>query len=147
MSAFAGAARFFYSTKASPEDREAGTGDLEEQELRRVNSGGLENEPRYAPRKRRNNHPTCKPEGLYRWLVRLACRPGGLVLDPFTGSGTTGRAAMFEGRRFLGIEKGPKYFKIASARVADAAESSIAQAARRARAKGQPSLFVAPEKR
>ena len=54
-----------------------------------------------------------KPLELMRWLVRLLCPPGGLVLDPFTGSGSTGAAAAIEGRRFLGIELEPAYLEIA----------------------------------
>jgi DNA modification methylase len=52
-----------------------------------------------------------------RWLVRLVSPPGGLVLDPFCGSGSTGAAAALEGRRFLGIELSPEYVEIASARI------------------------------
>lgn len=59
-----------------------------------------------------------KPLALMRWLVRLACPPGGLVLDPFCGSGTTGAAAALEGRRFLGIEFDGDYARIARARIA-----------------------------
>jgi site-specific DNA-methyltransferase (adenine-specific) len=59
-----------------------------------------------------------KPLELMRWLVRLACPPGGLVLDPFMGSGTTGAAAKLEGRRFCGIEREATYLEIARARIA-----------------------------
>jgi DNA modification methylase len=58
-----------------------------------------------------------KPIELMRWLVRLVSPPGGLVLDPFCGSGSTGAAAALEGRRFLGIELSPEYVEIASARI------------------------------
>lgn len=58
-----------------------------------------------------------KPLELMRWLVRLACPPGGLVLDPTAGSGTTGAAAALEGRRFVGIELEPAYLEIARARI------------------------------
>jgi DNA modification methylase len=53
----------------------------------------------------RNDHPTVKPIDLMRWLVRLVTPPGGTVLDPFTGSGTTGCAAVLEGFDFIGIER------------------------------------------
>ena len=59
-----------------------------------------------------------KPVALMRWLVRLVTPPGGLVLDPFLGSGTTGIAAILEGFRFLGIEKDEHYAEIAKARIA-----------------------------
>jgi DNA modification methylase len=61
-----------------------------------------------------------KPVALMRWLVRLVTPPDGLVLDPFTGSGTTGIAATLEGRRFLGIEREAEYVEIARARIAHA---------------------------
>ena len=65
-----------------------------------------------------NNHPTVKPIDLMRWLVRLVTPPGGLVLDPFVGSGTTGCAAILEGFDFIGIERDAEYVKIAQARIA-----------------------------
>ena len=66
----------------------------------------------------RNTHPTVKPIALMRWLVRLVTPPGGLVLDPFTGSGTTGIAAGLEGFRFLGMEQDASYSALADARIA-----------------------------
>lgn len=71
----------------------------------------------------RNHHPTVKPVSLMRWLVRLITPPDGLVLDPFTGSGTTGIAATLEGRRFVGIEKEAEYVEIARRRIAHAQPS------------------------
>lgn len=68
----------------------------------------------------RNHHPTVKPVALMRWLVRLVTPPGGIVLDPFMGSGTTGIAALQEGRAFVGIEREPEYHAIAEARIAHA---------------------------
>ena len=68
----------------------------------------------------RNLHNTVKPVALMRYLVRLVTPPGGLVLDPFCGSGTTGIAALKEGMRFLGLEKEPAHVKIATARLAKA---------------------------
>lgn len=64
-----------------------------------------------------NTHPTVKPIDLMRWLVRLVTPKGGLVLDPFTGSGSTGVAALSEGLHFKGIELSPEYAKIARARI------------------------------
>ena len=57
----------------------------------------------------KNHHPTVKPVALMRHLVRLVTPPGGTVLDPFTGSGTTGMAAMLEGVNFVGIEQSADY--------------------------------------
>ena len=69
----------------------------------------------------RNHHPTVKPVDLMRWLVRLVTPPGGVVLDPFTGSGTTGVAARNEGFRFIGIEREAAYVEIARRRISAAA--------------------------
>ena len=92
------AARFFYEAKASPADRETGLAPA---------SDGT----------RRNRHPTVKPIALMRWLIRLSCPEGGTVLDPFCGSGTTGIAAVMEGRSFVGIEQDAKYFALARERI------------------------------
>lgn len=92
------AARFFYCAKASKADREVGRPE------------GIDGD-------RFNVHPTVKPTELMRWLVRLVTPPGGLVFDPFTGSGSTGRAAILEGCRFLGAEMTPGYIPIARARI------------------------------
>ena len=83
------AARFFYCAKASKSDRGAG-----------------------------NNHPTVKPTDLMRYLCRLVTPPGGIVLDPFMGSGSTGKAAALEGFQFIGIEREAEYCEIAKARIA-----------------------------
>lgn len=62
-------------------------------------------------------HPTVKPLALMRWLVRLVTPPGGLVLDPFAGSGTTVEAGMLEGFRVVGIERGAEYLPLILARI------------------------------
>jgi site-specific DNA-methyltransferase (adenine-specific) len=115
------AARFFYCAKASKLDREEGLEDLPTGILNRTNPGGIENDPKWAPRERKNIHPTVKPTDLMRYLCRLVTPPGGLILDPFTGSGSTGKAAILEGFRFVGIEMNPEYRDIAEARIAHAA--------------------------
>ena len=66
---------------------------------------------------RANVHPTVKPLSLLRWLTRLAAPPGGVVLDPFAGSGSTGIAALLEGRQFVGIEREREYVQVARARL------------------------------
>jgi DNA modification methylase len=81
-------ARFFYCAKTSKTDRGAD-----------------------------NNHPTVKPTDLMRYLCRLVTPPGGVILDPYMGSGSTGKAAAIEGFDFIGIERDPDYFKIAEARI------------------------------
>lgn len=65
----------------------------------------------------KNGHPVPKPIGWMRWLVALTSRAGETVLDPFMGSGTTGVAAVEQGRQFIGIEREPKYFDIACRRI------------------------------
>jgi len=85
------AARFFYCAKASKRDRGEG-----------------------------NSHPTVKPTDLMAYLCRLVTPPSGVVLDPFMGSGSTGKAAMREGFRFIGCELSPEYMTIARARIEEA---------------------------
>jgi len=67
--------------------------------------------------KRRNRHPTVKPIELMRWLVRLVTPPGGLVVDPFMGSGSTGCAAVLEGFDFAGFDLDPEHVRVAQARI------------------------------
>ena len=122
--------RFFYVAKASREERERGCEDLPLRTAGKVTGGRQEgsaglNSPRAGAGRTsgaRNHHPTCKPLALMRWLVRLITPPGGLVLDPFVGSGTTGIACVQEQRRFVGIEREAEYVQIAEARIAAAAE-------------------------
>jgi site-specific DNA-methyltransferase (adenine-specific) len=118
------AARFFYCAKASRGERDAGCDALDHLSAgqctnRQDGSAGL-NSPRAGAgctSGARNNHPTVKPIALMRYLVRLVTPPGGLVLDPFTGSGTTGVAALREGMAFVGCEQSEDYIKIATARL------------------------------
>jgi hypothetical protein len=102
------AARFFYCSKAPKSERVA------------ADDG--------------TRHPTQKPLALMRWLVKLACPPGGLVLDPFLGSGTTALACLETGRGCIGVERDPTYYAIAQRRLAAArgelfADASAAAAA------------------
>lgn len=77
-----------------------------------------------------------------RYLVRLITPPGGVVLDPFMGSGSTGKAALLEGARFVGIEREPEYFDVAAARLRHALELEADEAAsREAEAARQLALF------
>jgi DNA modification methylase len=93
------AARFFYCAKASRDDRDEG-----------------------LPTDQHSSHPTVKPTDLMRYLCRLITPPGGIILDPFTGSGSTGKAAMAEGFRFIGIEREAEYIEIARARISAEAD-------------------------
>lgn len=102
--------RFFYAAKASRQEREAGLGEQPQVATEIfTRSGG---------RLRANIHPTVKPLSVMRWLVRLSVPAGGVVLDPFLGSGSTGCAALLEGRQFLGIERELDYVEIARRRLA-----------------------------
>ena len=118
------AARFFYCAKASREDREAGleASGLEVESVRTGCSGEMPTDDDGNARDRflkraRNIHPTVKPNALMRYLCRLVTPPGGIVLDPFMGSGSTGVAAIQEGFRFAGVDVEAQYFKIAEARI------------------------------
>ena len=122
------AARFFYCAKASKRDRDEGCEGMEEA----VRACAIEGHKYNAISKtgerkrpaRRNHHPTVKPTELMRYLCRLVTPPDGLVLDPFTGSGSTGKAAMLEGLRFVGAELSEEYIEIARARIGHAAGQS-----------------------
>lgn len=115
-----GASRFFYCAKVSRAERNAGLDGFEEQEARTLAGGHIVSEGRTADKRggpRANVHPTVKPIDLMRWLIRLTTPPGGTVLDPFLGSGSTGCAAALEHRPFIGIEREPDYMRIAQARI------------------------------
>jgi site-specific DNA-methyltransferase (adenine-specific) len=117
------AARFYYSPKASRDDRDEGLSgfELHEPDHGRGNTaGGLQVSNSKNPR--RNIHSTVKPTDLMRYLCRLITPPNGIILDPFTGSGSTGKAAMAEGFRFIGIEREAEYIEIARARISAEAE-------------------------
>ncbi|MFI8146464.1 DNA-methyltransferase [Acinetobacter sp. ABJ_C5_2] len=90
------AARFFYCAKASKKDRDED-----------------------------NKHPTVKPTDLMRYLCRLVTPPNGMVLDPFMGSGSTGKAAMLESFKFIGIEREQEYFEIAKERISCVMQSDL----------------------
>jgi site-specific DNA-methyltransferase (adenine-specific) len=110
------AARFFYCPKASKADREAG---LDGMEVNGCGVGALRDSGR--GKESTNHHPTVKPTALMQYLCRLITPPGGTVLDPFTGSGSTGKAAMLEGFNFVGFEREAEYVEIARRRIAEAA--------------------------
>jgi hypothetical protein len=122
-----GVSRYFYCPKANAKERDAGLeqagwpaltgGDMTDRE---DGAPGATNPRSGAGRGggRRNPHPTVKPIELMRWLCRLVTPPGGTVLDPFTGSGSTGCAAMLEALDFFGCELDPQYARLARDRIA-----------------------------
>ncbi|MCY4121367.1 MAG: site-specific DNA-methyltransferase, partial [Acidobacteria bacterium] len=90
-----GPSRFYYCSKASRADRNRTLGNATVD----------------------NRHPCVKPIDLMQWLVRLATPPGGTILDPFAGSGSTGVAALLESRSFLGIEQDQEHARTARLRL------------------------------
>lgn len=129
------AARFFYCAKASRADRDAGLEGFEKKSVigyeidpdRPYASGKMNNSNIHQltmamtgkpPSPRANTHPTVKPTTLMQWLCRLITPPGGVILDPFMGSGSTGKAAVLEGFQFIGCEREDEYMPIATARIA-----------------------------
>jgi len=138
------AARFFYCAKASKKDRDEGCEHLPEHQEglqlprgkcpdcgtwknageEQCKCGGKWEMTSNPPPKAHNNHPTVKPTALMRYLCRLVTPPEGIVLDPFMGSGSTGKAAVLEGFRFIGIEREAEYLEIATSRIAAASPLS-----------------------
>lgn len=121
------ASRFFYVAKASKRDRNEGLEELEgttaaEMVDREPDSAGM-NSPRAGAGRTsgaKNFHPTVKPTTLMEYLIKLVTPPGGVVLDPFTGSGSTGKAAILQGFSFIGIELTEEYLSIIEGRLKNA---------------------------
>lgn len=114
------AARFFYCAKANKKDRNDGCDGLPLRKSGMVSNTSGQHITRRdggAPAPTANNHPTVKPTELMRYLCRLVTPAGGIVLDPFMGSGSTGRGALLEGFDFIGIEQDSDYATIARARI------------------------------
>lgn len=118
------ASRFFYIAKASKKDKEEGLESFESK-ISEINSGGIGRKSSVEKRlsenginapKTKNIHPTVKPTELMQYLVRLVTPPNGITIDPFFGSGSTGKACIREGFKFIGIEQSKEYFDIAVAR-------------------------------
>ncbi len=149
-----------YQAKASRADRNAGCEGMEERGEHRYADGdgfsgrtqGEDGEWVNTDHANRvptaNHHPTVKSTPLMRWLCRLACPTGGLILDSFMGSGSTGVAAVSEGFRFIGIEKDPQWLPIAARRLVHAervAERPHAAVPRPRRAEPSMPLFAGQE--
>jgi site-specific DNA-methyltransferase (adenine-specific) len=118
-----GRSRFIYQAKASKRDRNEGLDGLEAKSS--SNYGSIQ-EYSNNPVKQ-NFHPTVKPTDLMRQLVRLVTPSGGLVLDPFTGSGSTGKAAILEGFQFVGVELTEEYLPIIEGRLNHAVKLKAVQ--------------------
>ena len=131
--------RFFYCAKASKKDRNEGCEALEAKELAGMNASPRENHGEVRNSNKYNNHhPTVKPTALMAYLCKLITPQGGVVLDPYMGSGSTGKAAVREGFGFVGCELDPEYFKIATARIEAAKEPTKEE-------QEQPTLFELTE--
>ena len=116
---YGSAARFFYCAKASKSERNKGLEGFEEKEAL-FNGTGLKNNGDGTERpigRFANTHPTVKPVKLMQYLVKLVTPKGGVCLDPFNGSGTTGIACKLEGFDYIGIELDPEYVKLSEARI------------------------------
>ncbi len=121
------AARFFYCAKASKKDRNEGLDGFDNINSRSGMGGKMPIDDDGNERDRfqvtqKNHHPTVKPTDLMRYLCRLVTPPNGTILDPFTGSGSTGKAAVLEGFSFIGFEQIEEYIAIAEARMQSAKE-------------------------
>jgi site-specific DNA-methyltransferase (adenine-specific) len=113
-----GASRFFYCPKASKSDRDEGL-TTEAKVIKGRDEGQDKMAVAYKarPTERKNIHPTVKPTDLMAYLIRLVTPKGGVVLDPFMGSGSTGKAAVLEGMDFIGIEREEEYYEISKQRI------------------------------
>ena len=132
------ASRYFYCAKASTLDRDEGLADFEMKKAGEIQERAEGSRGSIMPRPdgslrvnpyagqgqpKRNTHSTVKPTSLMQWLVRLVAPKGATILDPFMGSGSTGKAVMVENRtrdkgyKFIGIELNTEYCKIANARI------------------------------
>jgi site-specific DNA-methyltransferase (adenine-specific) len=121
-----GASRFFYVAKANKRDRNEGLDELPE--VRHADRNATDGVGGDNPRNRTNQakqnfHPTVKPTALMQYLIRLVTPANGVVLDPFAGSGSTGKAAILEGKRFIGIELTAEYLPIIEGRLRHAYET------------------------
>ena len=125
---FGDKSQYYYCAKASKKDRDEGLENFKEKMMGMI-GGAQSHGEGYSPSKtgedigrnrviaRKNTHPTVKPTELMQYLCRLVTPKGGVVLDPFMGSGSTGKAAMMSGFKFVGIELNREYFDIACARL------------------------------
>ena len=115
--------RYFYCAKASKKDRDEGLEEFEKDITDDGRNKPIDNPYLRGKTMRHNTHPTVKPTSLMQYLIRLVAPKGATILDPFMGSGSTGKAVWYENKernanyKFIGIEKDPEYCKIAEARI------------------------------
>jgi len=118
-----GASRFFYVAKASKRDRNEGLENLPFEQGGSLSGGKDKRSDKTNQPIRQNFHPTVKPTALMEYLIKLVTPAGGTVLDPFTGSGSTGKAALLNGFQFIGIELTAEYLPIIEGRLRWATEN------------------------
>jgi DNA modification methylase len=143
-----GASRFFYVAKASKRDRNEGLEELDDSGQHKWNGsvghrGVGDYYPDGTPRPVnpiKNFHPTVKPTSLMEYLIKLVTPPNGTVLDPFTGSGSTGKAAILQGFDFIGIEMTEEYLPIIEGRLKHA-EAKVAERIKETSDQEQEKLF------
>lgn len=135
-------ARFFYCAKASKKDRDEGLGHMPSSAWPTMGNG-IGGQPYQSKANNKNTHPTVKPTDLMAYLCRLITPLGGTILDPFMGSGSTGKAALREGFRFIGCEREDEYMPIAAARITAANDNTPPAKAGGGTAAAQPSFFDA----
>ena len=145
------ACRYFYCAKASKKDRDEGLEEFEEKTAgqrtnRKEGSAGI-NAYAGATGKAKNIHPTVKPTELMQYLVRLVSPDGATILDPFNGSGSTGKAVMYENKernknyKYIGIELTDEYLPIAKARIEYAINSNVLEENNDKKIEGQTTIF------
>jgi DNA modification methylase len=117
------ASRYFYCAKASKKDRDEGLDTFNQEKVNDGRNTPIDNAFQRGETLRKNTHPTVKPTSLMQYLVRLVTPKGGTILDPFNGSGSTGKAVMYENLergknyKYIGIELTEEYLPIAKARI------------------------------
>ena len=117
------ASRYFYCAKASKKDRDEGLDTFIEEKVNDGRQTPIDNAFQRGETLRKNTHPTVKPTELMQYLIRLVSPKGAIILDPFNGSGSTGKAVMYENKernanyKYIGIELTPEYLPIAKARI------------------------------
>lgn len=117
------ASRYFYCAKASKKDRDEGLDSFNKEKVNDGRNTPIDNAFQRGETLRKNTHPTVKPTELMQYLIRLVTPQGGVILDPFNGSGSTGKAVMYENKehnknyKYVGIELSDEYLSISQARI------------------------------
>ena len=117
------ASRYFYCAKASKKDRDEGLDTFIEEKVNDGRQTPIDNPFQRGETLRRNSHPCVKPCELMQYLIRLVSPNGAIILDPFNGSGSTGKAVMYENKernknyKYIGIELTEEYLPISKARI------------------------------